>query len=736
MAADFTVRGDTKLDGSGFSEGLSRMGNLAAKGLKVVGASLAAASVAVGALAKQSLDAYSDYEQMVGGVKTLFGTEAASVEEYAASVGKSVGEVRGEYDALVAAQNKVFADAKNAYKDAGMSANAYMQTVTSFSARLLQGLGGDSQKAAEIANMAVVDMSDNVNKMGSSMTDVQNAYQGFAKQNYTMLDNLKLGYGGTQAEMARLINDSGVLGDTMTVTAETVNNVSFDKIIEAIHTIQTEMGITGTTAKEASTTIAGSVSQMSAAWTNWLTALADPSQDLSQLTTALLDSIVNVGKNVVPRLMEILPALGSGLVSLASGLAGYIPGAVQQLLPSLVTGAISLLQGLAGMLPGLITSAFSALPDVFSTLFSAAPGLASAGMQIVQTLGNAITQYGPTLMQNGLAMIQQLGQGLVQGIPTFLAQALPMLLQFTSNLRANFGQIVNAGIELILNLAQGLIAALPTLITYVPQIISNIAGLINDNAPKLLAAGLKLIVMLGQGLLQAIPTLVANLPQIIQAVVDVFTAFNWVSLGRNIISLLKDGITSMAGSIKNAVTNGMRGAIDYLKSLPKMALQWGKDFIGGLIDGIKQKAKDVVGAIGDTVGSIASMIHFSRPDTGPLRYYERWMPDFMHGLAKGIRQSMPSVDSAVQLLADHLSPIGTNDMLDRMVQAGQAATAQMQARTASGYARATSGAATVGTAPVTQSNTQNIYFEQPMQAPDEIARALRIQQTYGLAGAR
>ena len=232
MAADFTVRGDTKLDGSGFSEGLSRMGNLAAKGLKVVGASLAAAGVAVGALAKQSLDAYSDYEQMVGGVKTLFGTEADSVEEYAASVGKSVGEVQGEYDALVAAQNKVFADAKNAYKDAGMSANAYMQTVTSFSARLLQGLGGDSQKAAEIANMAVVDI--NVNKMGSSMTDVQNAYQGFAKQNYTMLDNLKLGYGGTQAEMARLINDSGVLGDTMTVTAETVNNVSFDKIIEAI----------------------------------------------------------------------------------------------------------------------------------------------------------------------------------------------------------------------------------------------------------------------------------------------------------------------------------------------------------------------------------------------------------------------------------------------------------------------------------------------------------------------
>lgn len=789
MAADFTVRGDTKLDGSGFSEGLSRMGNLAAKGLKVVGASLAAAGVAVGALAKQSLDAYSDYEQMVGGVKTLFGTEAASVEEYAASVGKSVGEVQGEYDALVAAQNKVFADAKNAYKDAGMSANAYMQTVTSFSARLLQGLGGDSQKAAEIANMAVVDMSDNVNKMGSSMTDVQNAYQGFAKQNYTMLDNLKLGYGGTQAEMARLINDSGVLGDTMTVTAETVNNVSFDKIIEAIHTIQTEMGITGTTAKEASTTIAGSVSQMSAAWTNWLTALADPSQDLSQLTTALLDSIVNVGKNVVPRLMEILPALGSGLVSLASGLAGYIPGAVQQLLPALVTGATSLLQGLAGMLPGLITSAFSALPDVFSTLFAAAPGLASAGMQIVQTLGNAITQYGPTLMQNGLAMIQQLGQGLVQGIPTFLAQALPMLLQFTSNLRANFGQIVNAGIELILNLAQGLIAALPTLITYVPQIVTNIAGLINDNAPKLLAAGLKLIVMLGQGLLQAIPTLVANLPQIIQAVVAVFTAFNWVSLGSNIISLLKDGVTSMVGAVQGAgqsIFNAVKNAIMNLPAaLGNIASAASSAFTGAL-NGLAAAAASIaynilngiISAITALPGRLLSIATSAISSFKNAFLSMDWASigsNIIKGIISGIGSAVGSlVDAAVNaaksafeaaknflginspshLFRDEVGkmiPAGmavgvtkytdpalrsVQDMAQRMVQAGQAATAQMQARTASGYARASSGSASVETAPVTQSHTQYIYFEQPMQAPDEIARALRIQQTYGLAGAR
>ncbi len=838
MAADFTIRGDTKLDGSGFSEGLSRMGNLAAKGLKVVVVSLAAAGVAVGALAKQSLDAYSDYEQMVGGVKTLFGTEAASVEEYAASVGKSVGEVQGEYDALVAAQNKVFADAKNAYKDAGMSANAYMQTVTSFSARLLQGLGGDSQKAAEIANMAVVDMSDNVNKMGSSMTDVQNAYQGFAKQNYTMLDNLKLGYGGTQAEMARLINDSGVLGDTMTVTAETVNNVSFDKIIEAIHTIQTEMGITGTTAKEASTTIAGSVSQMSAAWTNWLTALADPSQDLSQLTTALLDSIVNVGKNVVPRLMEILPALGSGLVSLATGLVGYIPGAVQQLFPAIVSGATSLLQGLAGMLPGLITSAFSTLPAVFSTLLSAAPGLASAGMQIVQTLGNAITQYGPTLMQNGLTMIQQLGQGLVQGIPTFLAQALPMLLQFTSNLRANFGTIVDAGIDLILSLAQGFISALPTMLAYIPQIVSNIAGLINDNVPKLLVAGAKLILMLAQGLVQALPDLIANLPQIIQAIVDVFTAFNWLSLGKNIITLLRDGITSMVGavktagqgvfdSVKNAITNlpatlrsigsnavqnlagGVR-ALTYdaqmagvsvfsairtaLASLPSTLLSLGKNAIQSLASGIQGLVGSAAGAARSVLQAIVNAITglperlFSLAKSAISRMVsaftsQNWASigsNIIKGIISGIGSAVGGlVDAAVnaaksafngakkalgihspsRLFRDEVGkmiPAGmaigieadtpeavasVDAMAEKMAKAAEAATLAAQARAASGAKAQVREVEPEDTPEDDESKAnppmvQNINFNYPVQAPDEIAREIRIQNTYGMGGDR
>ena len=237
MANDGTVKIGAEIDEKEFKSGLSKLSSVAKAGLTgataAIGAATAAATagtVAVGKLAQSAISAYSDYEQLAGGVETLFKTSSATVMEYA----------------------------NNAYKTTGLSANEYMDTVTSFSASLLQGLGGDTEAAAQIADKAIVDMADNANKMGTDMASIQYAYQGFAKQNYTMLDNLKLGYGGTQAEMARLINDSGVLGDTMQVTAQTVNQVSFDKIIEAIHVVQERIGITGTTAQEASETIQGS----------------------------------------------------------------------------------------------------------------------------------------------------------------------------------------------------------------------------------------------------------------------------------------------------------------------------------------------------------------------------------------------------------------------------------------------------------------------------------------------
>lgn len=263
------------------------IGKFALKAAKVAVVATTAVATGIAGITAKAVSEYADYEQLVGGVETLFKDSSDKVVEYA----------------------------NNAYKTAGLSANEYMDTVTSFSASLLQGLGGDTEKAAETANLAITDMSDNANKMGTDMASIQNAYQGFAKQNYTMLDNLKLGYGGTASEMARLINDSGVLGDTMTVTADNVNSVSFDKMIEAIHVVQTDMGITGTTAKEAATTIQGSIGMMKSAWTNLLTGMADPSQDMGVLINNLVDSVMAVADNLVPRIADTLPRIVTTIIA-------------------------------------------------------------------------------------------------------------------------------------------------------------------------------------------------------------------------------------------------------------------------------------------------------------------------------------------------------------------------------------------------------------------------------------
>ena len=245
----------------------------------------------------------------------------------------------------------------------------------------------------------------------------------------------------------------------------------------------------------------------------------------------------------------------------------------------------------------------------------------------------------------------QLGQGMVTGIPQLLAQALPIAANLASGLRANAGQLVDTGIQFILNMAQGLINGLPTMITYIPGIVTDIAGIINDNAPKLLEAGVKLIGMLGMGLIQAVPTLVANIPQILLAVANVITAFNWIELGGSVIKLLGSGIQGMGGALKSGFTSVMQSGISYIKSLPAKFIGWGKDMIMGLVKGITGSIGAVVGAVKNVASAIASYMHFSRPDIGPLRMYEQWMPDFIAGLSRGITDNLWMVEDAAERLS-------------------------------------------------------------------------------------
>jgi phage-related protein len=315
--------------GNVVSDGLRTVAN----GITEIGKNAANMAVSIG---KASLDSYADYEQLVGGVETLYKDSAGIIENYA----------------------------KDAYKNVGLSANDYMETSTSFAAALVSSLSGDTEKAAEMANTAISDMSDNANKMGTNISSIQDAYNGFAKQNYTMLDNLKLGYGGTQAEMKRLIKEAAAMTDTQKELGVTVdsNSMSYANIVQAIHVVQANMGIMGTTSKEAATTIQGSTASMKSAWENLLTGIADPEQDFQALVDNLVDSVITAGNNIIPRIKEIVPTLIDGLSELVTQLAPYVSGVIMELEPTIEKG----LQALFGGLSSVASELQPIVADVFS----------------------------------------------------------------------------------------------------------------------------------------------------------------------------------------------------------------------------------------------------------------------------------------------------------------------------------------------------------------------------------
>lgn len=365
---------------------------------------------------------------------------------------------------------------------------------------------------------------------------------------------------------------------------------------------------------------------------------------------------------------------GTGALSLASSGADKFNGVLQQMqadsgltqtaydtmtdtmaykLDGVKTNAQNLGTALFDAVSGRLGEAVTLVGGYLQTLSESVQqnGIAGLAQGLAAVFTDLTTNIGPQLLQTGIDLLGKLGDGLVTGIPQLLAQALPVAASLASGLRENAGQLVDAGIQFILNLATGLMNGLPTMITYLPGIVSDIAGIINDNAPKLLTAGVQLIITLGQGLIQAIPTLVENIPQILMAVANVITAFNWLNLGGNIIKLLGNGIKGMKGALTSGFKSVLDGGINYIKSLPAKFIEWGKDMIMGLVKGITGSVGAVVGAVKNVASTIATYIHFSRPDVGPLRLYEQWMPDFMSGLAKGIRDNLWMVEDAADALA-------------------------------------------------------------------------------------
>lgn len=606
LAEDGSVVIKIKGDDSPFQKVLGKIGSAVNTAVKASAAAVGAASAGVAALGTACINAYADYEQLVGGVETLFKDSADTIQTYA----------------------------DNAYKTAGLSANEYMETVTSFSASLLQSLDGDTEKAAAAADLAITDMADNANKMGTAMESIQYAYQGFAKQNYTMLDNLKLGYGGTKEEMQRLLAD-----------AEKLSGVKYDlssyaDIVEAIHVIQTEMGITGTTAKEASTTIQGSVASMKAAWANLMVGMADDTQNFDMLLSNFIESIGTVADNLLPRIGVVIEGMGKLVAGLAPEIASALPTLTNELLPNLVELGV---QSISALVQGIQENGDS---------------LAAGALSIVGTLAEGIAELLPMVADTAASLAVSLADGLTESLPNIIPVAIETISTLVENLTENANIIIDAGIQIILALGEGLIAALPQLIETVPQIVINIANVINDNAPKLVDTALYLITRLAVGLVQAIPTLVVNIPKIIEAIVAAFMAFQWLNLGKQLIDGVANGVKkageSMATAAKNAFSKfkskitGSEVATE-LKNI-------GKYIIDGIVGGIKNSLSNIANIAGKIKDTLLSKLKGLFKIASPSKLMKEEVGAYIgEGIAVGIEESGQMAVDAAEDVADKIA---------------------------------------------------------------------------------
>lgn len=606
LAEDGSVVIKIKGDDSSFQKVLGKIGSAVNTAVKASAAAVGAASAGVAALGTACINAYADYEQLAGGVETLFKDSADTIQTYA----------------------------DNAYKTAGLSANEYMETVTSFSASLLQSLDGDTEKAAAAADLAITDMADNANKMGTAMESIQYAYQGFAKQNYTMLDNLKLGYGGTKEEMQRLLAD-----------AEKLSGVKYDlssyaDVVEAIHVIQTEMGITGTTAKEASTTIQGSVASMKAAWANLMVGMADDTQNFDMLLSNFIESIGTVADNLLPRIGVVIEGMGKLVAGLAPEIASALPTLTNELLPNLVELGV---QSISALVQGIQENGDS---------------LAAGALSIVGTLAEGIAELLPMVADTAASLAVSLADGLTESLPNIIPVAIETISTLVENLTENANTVIEAGIQIILALGEGLIAALPQLIETVPQIVINIANVINDNAPKLIDTALYLITRLAVGLVQAIPTLVVNIPKIIEAIVAAFMAFQWLNLGKQLIDGVANGVKkageSMATAAKNAFSKfkakitGSEVATE-LKNI-------GKYIIDGIVGGIKNSLSKIANIAGKIKDTLLSKLKGLFKIASPSKLMKEEVGTYIgEGIAVGIEESGQMAVDAAEDVADKIA---------------------------------------------------------------------------------
>lgn len=548
MASDGTLKFDTSLDSGGLQSGMGKVAGIAQQALGVFSGQMMTRAVdSLVNLGKTALSSVGALEQNVGGVETLFGDTA---------------------DAVIAAADR-------AYQTAGMSANDYMSTVTSFSASLLQSLGGNTEEAAKVADMAIIDMADNANKMGTSMDMIQNAYQGFAKQNYTMLDNLKLGYGGTKTEMERLLADA----QKLTGVKYDINNLN--DVYQAIHVIQEEMGITGTTAKEASETLEGSMAAAKAAWDNFMNGSGDADQ--------LADAFATAADNIVKNLAEIIPRFAETLPALAGAIVSQIPGLAAAIVPAVLSAGQSILEQ--------ARDAVTAFDFV------------AAAEDVVQKITDFISSDG---LGSFLGCLVDIFTGIVNGISSMLPVLLPALVELiaytVTTLIDQLPALLECALQLIIGLADGLLAALPVLIAALPEIINSVVSFLVAAVPQILQAGITLLLALVDALPTVIDALIAALPQIIESTVSTLVAAapQIVQAGISLLLALIEAIPVIVPQIVAALPQIIAAIINGLIAAGPQVLASAQEMWGQITAAVPQLIADIGAAVPEIINGIVN----------------------------------------------------------------------------------------------------------------------------------
>lgn len=684
---------DTELDSSGAKDGIKGLSSSiassaggAVKSIAKIGtAAMAAGATATAALVKSSVDAYASYEQLRGGIETLFGAGGQSAKEYAKSVGKSTDEAKKDYQQLMNAQNIALKNADKAYKTAGMSANDYMETVTSFAASLKQSTKNETE-AAKSANQIVIDMSDNANKMGTDMTMIQNAYNGFAKQNYTMLDNLKLGYGGTKTEMQRLLKDAEKL------SGQKYELGNFKDMAEAIHVVQTEMGITGTTAKEASTTIEGSVNSAKAAWTNLVSGMSQDNADMNKLINEFIESVGVAAGNILPRVETALVGVGSLIEKLLPVIVDAIPDLIENLLPKLLASGtnivLTLVQGIAAAIPSLLkvlnqllTVVLEKIPefvnnvselfsgegaanimDMLLTLFnSIATGMISNLPIILDSLINMLAQILiflvtqiPSIVSTIVSVIPAIVNGLLQAIPTLIQAIPPIIDALVNGLLACIPNIIDTGVKLITALVDNLSEIINTIVAVIPEIITNLVNAIQDHLPDIIDAGVELIGALFNNLPEIINTIVRAIPPIITALINglldfipdiVEAGFKLIialvgnlpqiiiTIVRAIPKIITGIIGALVGAIPKIIATGFKLLISIIKNLPQI--------IAKIITAIPAIIKALIDGFGDYLSDMADIgLNLIKGLWNGIKDAGAWLRDKISGFFGGVVDSI------------------------------------------------------------------------------------------------